>query len=42
MGTQTESDEVVRRLAEEFRVLTLGGLAVIATGFSRKTNEADI
>jgi hypothetical protein len=42
MGTQTESDEVVRRLAEEFRVLTLGGLAVIATGLSRNTYDADI
>lgn len=42
MGTQTESDEVVRRLADEFRVLTLGGLAVIATGFSRNTYDADI
>jgi hypothetical protein len=42
MGTKTESDEVVRRLADEFRVLTLGGLAVIATGFSRNTYDADI
>jgi hypothetical protein len=42
MGTKTESDEVVRRLADEFRVLTLGGLAVIATGLSRNTYDADI
>jgi hypothetical protein len=42
MGTKTESDEVIRRLAGEFRVLTLGGLAVIATGLSRNTYDADI
>ena len=42
MGTKTESDEVIRRLADEFRVLTLGGLAVIATGLSRNTYDADI
>ena len=42
MGTKTKSDEVVRRLAEEFRVLTLGGLAVIANGLSRNTYDADI
>ena len=42
MGTQTESDELIRRLAGEFRVLTLGGLAVIATGLSRNTYDADI
>ena len=42
MGTKTDSDEVVRRLADEFRVLTLGGLAVIATGLSRNTYDADI
>jgi hypothetical protein len=42
MGTKTESDEVVRRLAEEFRVLTLGGLAVIVTGLSRNTYDAGI
>lgn len=42
MGTKTESDEVIRRLADEFRVLTLCGLAVIATGLSRNTCDADI
>ena len=42
MGAKTESDEVIRCLAEEFRVLTLGGLAVIATGLSRNTYDADI
>ena len=42
MGTQTESDELIRRLAGEFRVLTLDGLAVIATGLSRNTYDADI
>jgi hypothetical protein len=42
MGTKTESDEVIRRLAGEFRVVTLGGLAVIATGLSRNTYDADI
>ncbi len=42
MGTKTESDEVIRCLAGEFRVLTLGGLAVIATGLSRNTYDADI
>ncbi len=41
MGSQT-SDDLIRRLAGEFRVLTLGGVAVIATGLSRNTFDADI
>jgi hypothetical protein len=42
MGAKTGSDEVIRRVAGEFRVLTLGGVAVIATGLSRNTYDADV
>lgn len=42
MGTKTTSDDLIRRLALEFRVVTLGGVAVIATGLSRNTYDADI
>lgn len=42
MGAQTTSDDLIRRIAREFRVLTLGGVAVIATGLSRNTFDADI
>lgn len=42
MGAKTGSDEVIRRVAGEFRVLTLGGVAVIATGLSRNTFDADV
>ena len=42
MGAQANSDEVIKRLAGEFRVMTLGGLAVIASGLSRNTFDADI
>lgn len=42
MGAKTESDDIIRRLAGEFRVVTLGGVAVIATGLSRNTFDADV
>lgn len=42
MGAQTNSDEIIRRLAGNFRVMTLGGVAVIASGLSRNTFDADI
>lgn len=42
MGTQTKSDQIIQRLAAEFRVMTLGGVAVIASGLSRNTFDADI
>jgi hypothetical protein len=42
MGTKTTSDDIIRRLALEFRVVTLGGVAAIATGLSRNTHDADI
>jgi hypothetical protein len=42
MGAQTNSDQIIQQLAAEFRVMTLGGLAVIASGLSRNTFDADI
>lgn len=42
MGAQTNSDQIIQRLAAEFRVMTLGGVAVIASGLSRNTFDADI
>jgi hypothetical protein len=42
MGSRTTSDEIIRGLANEFRVLTLGGVAIIASGLSRNTFDADI
>lgn len=42
MGAQTNSDQVIRLLAGQFRVMTLGGVAVIASGLSRNTFDADI
>jgi hypothetical protein len=42
MGAKTTSDDIIRGLATEFRVVTLGGVAVIATGLSRNTYDADI
>jgi len=42
MGAQANSDEIIKQLAGEFRVMTLGGLAVIASGLSRNTFDADI
>lgn len=42
MGSQAGSDEIIRQLAGEFRVMTLDGLAVIASGLSRNTFDADI
>jgi len=42
MGPKADSDAVIRLLSAEFRVLTLGGVAVIATGLSRNTYDADI
>ena len=41
MGAQT-TDNLIRALAVEFRVLSLGGIAIIATGLSRNTHDADI
>jgi hypothetical protein len=40
MGTPT--DEFIRALTAQHRVMVLGGLAVIAHGFSRPTKDADI
>jgi hypothetical protein len=42
MGSKTSCDEIIHRLAGEFRVLTLGGVAIIASGLSRNTFDADI
>ncbi len=42
MGAQTNSDQIIQQLAAEFRVMTLGGVAVIASGLSRNTFDADI
>jgi hypothetical protein len=42
MGSQANSDQIIRLLAGEFRVMTLGGAAVIASGLSRNTFDADI
>lgn len=43
MGTQgVNLDLFIRRLSSEGRVLVLGGLAVIAHGFSRTTKDADV
>jgi hypothetical protein len=42
MGAEATTDLVIRRLAAQFRVVTLGGVAVIATGLSRNTFDADI
>ncbi len=42
MGAQTNSDQIIHQLAAEFRVMTLGGVAVIASGLSRNTFDADI
>jgi hypothetical protein len=41
MGAQT-TDNLIRALAAEFRVLSLGGIAIIATGLSRNTYGTDI
>ena len=42
MGSQKSSDEIIHQLAGEFRVLTLGGVAIIASGLSRIIFDADI
>jgi hypothetical protein len=42
MGSQANSDQIIRLLAGEFHVMTLGGVAVIASGLSRNTFDADI
>ena len=42
MGSEDRVDTFVRALAEERRVLVIGGLAVIAHGLSRSTKDADI
>ena len=42
MGAKGSSDEIIRLLAGDFRVMTLGGVAVIASGLSRNTFDADI
>ena len=41
MGT-ARLDELLRRLTGERRMLLLGGLGVIAHGFSRATKDADV
>lgn len=42
MGTEISSDVFVAQLAQQRRVLLLGGVAVIAHGLSRKTKDVDI
>ncbi len=42
MGDSHTVSGVIRRLASEFRVLTLGGVAVISHGLDRNTQDADI
>ncbi|MEI6035457.1 MAG: hypothetical protein WCS65_14400 [Verrucomicrobiae bacterium] len=42
MAEQQFADEIVRRLAASFRVVTLGGVAVITHGLSRNTHDLDV
>jgi len=42
MGPATTAEGLVQSLAESFRVVTLGGIAVISHGFERNTHDTDI
>jgi len=42
MAEQQFADDIVRRLATSYRVMTLGGVAVIAHGLSRNTHDLDV
>lgn len=42
MGAEISADIFVTQLAQHHRVLMLGGMAVIAHGFSRKTKDVDV
>lgn len=42
MATAGSTENVIRAIARELRVMTLGGAAVIAHGLSRNTHDADI
>ncbi|MGI8436214.1 MAG: hypothetical protein ACR2NX_04835 [Chthoniobacterales bacterium] len=42
MGDSNTSDGLIRHLAEKLRVVTLGGVAVIAHGLSRNTHDVDV
>jgi hypothetical protein len=42
METSVTADALIRALAREFRVVSLGGVAVIAHGLDRNTHAADI
>ena len=38
----TRSEDYISRLADHYRVITIGGLAVIAHGYNRPTMDADV
>ena len=42
MENQPTTDRFIRQLAQAHRVLTLGGVAVIAHGLDRNTHDGDI
>jgi hypothetical protein len=42
MAEQPIADDIVRRLAASYRVVTLGGIAVITHGLSRNTHDVDV
>jgi len=42
MGEKRFADEVVQVMARKFRILTLGGVAVISHGLSRNTHDLDV
>jgi hypothetical protein len=42
MAEQQFADGIVRRLAASYRVMTLGGVAVITHGLSRNTHDLDV
>ena len=42
MAEQQFADDIARRLAASYRVVTLGGVAVITHGLSRNTHDLDV
>ena len=42
MGAKISANIFVTQLAQRYRMLMLGGMAVIAHGFSRKTKDVDV
>lgn len=42
METRLSTDDFTRELASRHRVILLGGMAIIAHGFSRPTKDSDI